>query len=56
VMFDRTRDWGDIEEMFAAGALSAAELHEVIRTMLGPDDERHARIDEVERRAATRAS
>jgi hypothetical protein len=56
VMFDRTRDWGDIEEMFAAGALSAGDLHDVIRTMLGSDDERHGRIDEVERRAAERAS
>ncbi len=55
-MFDRTRDWGDIEEMFAAGALSARGLHEVIANMLGPDDERHARIDEVMRRAAGRAS
>ena len=55
-MFDRTRDWGDIEEMFAAGALSATDLHEVIRTMLGAEDERHARIDDVQRRAAERTS
>jgi hypothetical protein len=51
VMFDRTRDWGDIEEMFAAGALSARELHDAVGGMLGPDDERHARIDEAARRA-----
>ena len=51
VMFDRTRDWGDIEEMFAAGALSAEEVHEAISGMLGPEDERHARIDEAARRA-----
>lgn len=51
VMFGRTRDWGDIEEMLAARALSARELHEALRRMLGPDDERHASIDEAARRA-----
>jgi hypothetical protein len=50
-MFNRTRDWGDIEEMLAAGALDPAELHDVIRRMVGPDDERHARIEEAARRA-----
>jgi transcriptional regulator with XRE-family HTH domain len=52
-MFDRTRDWGDIEEMIAAGALDADELHDAIRKMVGPDDARHARIDEAERRAGS---
>lgn len=52
VMFDRTRDWGDIEEMFAAGALDADRLHQAITEMVGPDDERHARIDEAARRAS----
>lgn len=51
VMFDRTRDWGDIEEMFAAGALSVDELRDAVRGMLGPDDERHGRIDDAARRA-----
>jgi hypothetical protein len=53
-MFGRGRDWGDIEEMFAAGALSADELHEAIRKMVGPDDARHARIDEAASRAGER--
>jgi hypothetical protein len=52
VMFNRTRDWGDIEEMFSAGALSAGDLHEAIDGMLGPEDERHSRIDEAARRAS----
>jgi hypothetical protein len=55
-IFGRGRDWGDIEEMLAAGTLSAEDLHEAIRAMLGPDDERHVRIDEATRRAAQRAS
>lgn len=50
-MFGRTRDWADIEEMLAAGSLSPEDLHAVIREMVGPDDERHARIDEAARRA-----
>ncbi len=54
-MFGRGRDWGDLEEMFAAGALSAAELHGAISAMVGPEDERHARIDDAARRAAERA-
>jgi hypothetical protein len=52
VMFDRTRDWGDLEEMFAAGALNAEDLHEAVRGLVGPDDERHGRIDEAIRRAS----
>jgi hypothetical protein len=56
VMFGRTRDWGDIEEMFAAETLLADDLHEVIRSMVGADDERHARIDEAVRRAISASS
>jgi hypothetical protein len=52
VMFDRTRDWGDIEEMIAAGSLDVVRLHEAITAMVGSDDERHARIDEAARRAS----
>lgn len=55
-MFGRGRDWGDLEEMFAAGSLAADELHDAISAMVGPDDERHARIDEAVDRAARRAS
>lgn len=50
-MFDRTRDWADIEEMLAAGTLDPDELHKAITAMMGDADERHARIDEAVRRA-----
>ena len=49
-MFDRTRDWADIEEMFAAGSIQADDLHEAIRAMVGADDARHDRVDEAARR------
>ncbi|MGA8219752.1 MAG: hypothetical protein WB771_14405 [Solirubrobacterales bacterium] len=48
--WDGTRD---LEEMFAAGALPVKDLHDVFRSMVGADDERHARIDEAVRQAAT---
>lgn len=51
-MLDRTRDWADVEEMFAAGSLDAAAVHEEITAMVGRDDSRHARIDEAARRGA----
>jgi hypothetical protein len=50
-MCDRSRDWADIEEMFAADALRAEDLHEALRALIGPDDPRHARIDEAAREA-----
>lgn len=51
-MFNRSRDWADIEEMFAAESLDADALHEALTAMVGRDDERHARIDEAVRRAS----
>lgn len=52
-MFNRTRDWADIEEMLAAGSLDAGQLHTAIAAMVGRADERHARIDEAVRRAGS---
>jgi hypothetical protein len=50
-MFDRTRDWADIEAMIAAGTIEPADLHEAIESLVGSDDSRHSRLDEVARRA-----
>ena len=50
-MFDRTRDWADIEEMIAAGSLDPDELHQALRGMAGADDDRHRRVEEAARRA-----
>jgi hypothetical protein len=52
VMFDRTRDWADIEAMLAAGKLDLDAVRKTLRTMLPAGNERFARLDEATRRAA----
>ncbi|MBS1869237.1 MAG: hypothetical protein JSS99_06200 [Actinobacteria bacterium] len=50
-LFDRTRDWADIEAMLAAETLDADAVRETLATMFPPDDHRFARLDEALRRA-----
>lgn len=45
-MFDRTRDWADIEEMLAAGTLDADAVRERVVELAGNDDRRLARLDD----------
>lgn len=52
VMFDRTRDWADIEAMLAAGSLDVEAVRRELAALVGPGDPRHARLDEAQRRAA----
>ena len=52
VMFDRTRDWADIEAMLAAKTLDLEALRATLATMLDPGDERFARLDEAVARAS----
>jgi hypothetical protein len=47
VMFDRLRDWGDIEEMLRAGMLDVDAVRAALAPMLAPDDRRFARLDEL---------
>jgi hypothetical protein len=49
-MFDRTRDWADIEAMAAAGALDVAAVRESLSAVVEPADERFARLEEAARR------
>jgi hypothetical protein len=49
-MFDRTRDWADIEAMVAAETLDLEAVRATLTTMLESDDERLARLDEAVRR------
>lgn len=42
--FDRTRDWADLEEMAAAGALDRPAVVGVLVEYLGPDDHRIIRL------------
>ena len=49
VMFDRTRDWADIEAMAERGTLDFDAVRTSLRRMLDDDDPRFARLAEVER-------
>lgn len=51
-MFDRTRDWADIEAMIAAGSLDLGAVRSALQAMLAEDDSRFARLEEAETRAA----
>jgi hypothetical protein len=51
VMFDRTRDWADIEAMIQAGTLDLDAVRVALTGLVGEDDERFARLDEAVRRA-----
>jgi hypothetical protein len=50
-MFDRTRDWADIEAMLVAESLDLDAVRETLQTMLPDDDRRFARLEEALRRA-----
>lgn len=50
-MFDRTRDWADIEAMLAAETLDLDAVRATLRTLFSEDDRRFARLDESLRRA-----
>ena len=50
-MFDRTRDWADIEAMLAAETLDVDAVREHLVAMVGESDLRLARLDEAVRRA-----
>ncbi len=44
VMFDRTKDWADIEEMCAAGTVDIEVATRWLTEILGPDDDRIQRL------------
>jgi hypothetical protein len=50
-MFDRTRDWADVEAMLDAGTLDLDAVRAELATLLDPRDERFARLDDALRRA-----
>lgn len=51
-IFDRTRDWADIEAMAAAHTLDLPAVEAVLRSLIADDDPRFARLDEISRTAA----
>lgn len=50
-MFDRTKDWADIEAMFLAATLDLDAVRRQLGQMLSADDERWDRLREARRRA-----
>ena len=52
-MFDRTKDWADIEAMISAETLDVEAVREHLVAMVGEQDARLSRLDEAVRRAAS---
>lgn len=50
-MFDRTRDWADIEAVFEAGEANPTQVRRVLASLLDRDDARLARVTDAARRA-----
>jgi len=51
LMFDRTRDWADVEAMIAAGTLDVDAVRTTLRTLLPLEDHRFVRLDDAVVRA-----
>jgi hypothetical protein len=51
-MFDRTRDWADIEAMLAAGNLDVDAVRDRLAGLVGAGDERVARLEDALRRSS----
>jgi hypothetical protein len=52
-MFDRTKDWLDIEQMLVAtDPIELAEIERWLRRMAGPDDPRLGKLEEIKARLA----
>lgn len=51
-MFDRPKDWVDIDGMVAYGSPDVAEVRRWLVELLGADDHRLARLDEIVRSSA----
>jgi hypothetical protein len=56
IMFDRTRDWADLEAMADRGTLDFDAVRTALGGMLSDDDQRLARLAEVERAASSSSS
>lgn len=49
VMFDRTRDWADLEAMFEAGTLDVSAVRAAVGELVSAEDHRLARLDSLTR-------
>ena len=50
VMFDRTRDWADLEAMVETGSLDVPAVRAAVATLVGPEDARLARLESLSER------
>lgn len=50
-MFNRTRDWADIESIFEAGTTNAPRVLKILRSILGESDPAVARLQDLVRHA-----
>lgn len=55
-IFDRTRDWADIEAMVGAGTLDTEAVESTLLSMLEADDARLTRLGEAVSRASAAGS
>jgi len=51
--FDRTRDWADLEAMYAAGTLDVERVQATLISYLGADDERIVQLGRVAQEAGS---
>jgi hypothetical protein len=56
IMFDRTRDWADLEAMADRGTLDFGAVRTALRGLIDDDDQRLARLAAVERAASSSSS
>lgn len=54
IMFDRTRDWADVEDMLAAQTLDTGAVRAGLSALLPDDDDRFRRLDETVERVRHR--
>lgn len=45
LLFDRGKDWGDVESMLRFGKVDVVEVAQWLRRIVGPDDQRLTRLD-----------
>ncbi len=45
LLFDRDKDWGDVESMLRFGKVDVPEVRRWLSDIVGPDDQRLARLD-----------
>jgi hypothetical protein len=52
VMFDRTRDWADIEALLEAKTVDLAAVKKTLNTLIDSEDHRFERLEDAKHRAA----